>query len=72
MTADECEFCFMDYCNPPDNIVKAGWVCPKALPIEEGDITHKCGGNNDELISLEEWEAKQELEEWEAKQEPHP
>jgi len=60
MTADECEFCFCDYCNPPDYIVKSGWVCPMALPIEEGDITHKCGGSNDKLMTEEEWEEAQQ------------
>ncbi len=42
MTADECEFCHMGYCCPPNHLVKAGFVCPDALPMEEGDITNKC------------------------------
>ena len=59
MTADECEFFSQDYCCPPDYLVKGGFVCPKALPMQEGDITNKCGGSNDELMTEEEWEAKQ-------------
>ena len=27
--------------------------------LEEGDITHKCGGSNDKLMTEEEWEAQQ-------------
>ena len=59
MSADECEFFFLDYCNPPEHLIKAGFVCPDALAIEEGDITHKCGGSNDKLMTEEEWEAQQ-------------
>ena len=59
MTADECEFFHLDYCCPPEYIVKAGFVCPDALPMEEGDITNKCGGSNDKLMTEEEWEAQQ-------------
>jgi hypothetical protein len=58
MIADECEFCYLDYCCPPEYIVKAGFVCSKALPLQGGDITHKCGGNNDELMTEEEWELR--------------
>jgi hypothetical protein len=60
MPADECEFFCMDYCLPPDYIVKAGFVCSKALPIREGDLTNKCGGNNEELMTEEEWEELRE------------
>jgi len=56
MVADECEFCNMHYCCPPNYIVKAGFVCSKALPIADGDITNKCGGYNDELLTEEEWD----------------
>lgn len=59
MTADECEFFSQDYCCPPDYIVKAGFVCPDALPMQEGDITNKCGGSNDRLITEEEWEIRE-------------
>lgn len=59
MPADECEFFCMDYCLPPDYIVKGGFICSKALPIQEGDITNKCGGNNEELMTEEEWELRQ-------------
>ena len=59
MPADECEFFSQDYCCPPEYIVKAGFVCPDALPMQPGDITHKCGGSNDKLITEEEWEAQQ-------------
>ena len=62
MSADECEFFDQGYCCPPDYLVKAGFVCSKALPIQSGDITNKCGGNNNELLTEEEWEAKQERE----------
>jgi hypothetical protein len=24
--------------------------------MQDGDITHKCGGNNDQLMTEEEWE----------------
>lgn len=58
MTADECEFFSQDYCLPPDYIVKAGFVCPDALPMRDGDITNKCGGSNDKLMTEEEWEAQ--------------
>ena len=58
MTADECEFCHCDYCCPPDYLVKAGFVCPDALPIQPGDITHKCGGSNDLLLTEEGWDAR--------------
>jgi hypothetical protein len=58
--ADECEFFCMDYCLPPDYLVKSGFVCSKALPIHEGDITNKCGGNNEELMTEEEWEELQQ------------
>ena len=64
MTADECEFCHMGYCCPPDYLVKAGFVCPDALPMEEGDITNKCGGSNDRLITEEEWDEELMTEEW--------
>ena len=59
MTADECEFFSQDYCCPPDYIVKAGFVCSDALPIQTGDITNKCGGSNDKLMTVEEWEESQ-------------
>jgi surfactin synthase thioesterase subunit len=62
MSADECEFFSQDYCCPPDYIVKAGFVCPDALPIQEGDITHKCGGSNDKLMTEEEWEEWEETQ----------
>ena len=59
VTADECEFFSQDYCCPPDYIVKAGFVCSDALPIQTGDITNKCGGSNDKLMTVEEWEESQ-------------
>ena len=59
MPADECEFFDQDYCRPPDYLVRAGFVCPNALPMQEGDITNKCGGSNDKLLSEEEWEQQQ-------------
>lgn len=59
MPADECEFFNQDYCLPPEHIRKAGFVCPKQLPMQTGDILGKCGGNNDELLTEEEWEAQQ-------------
>lgn len=62
MTADECEFFNQDYCCPPDYIVKAGFVCPKALPMQEGDIANKCGGSNDELMTEEEWGAWEHMQ----------
>ena len=60
MAADECEFCHLGYCCPPEYLVKAGFVCPDALPMEEGDITNKCGGSNDKLMTEEEWDEEQE------------
>ena len=60
MTADECEFFSQDYCCPPDYIVKSGFVCPDALPMQEGDITNKCGRSNDKLMTEEEWEEAQQ------------
>jgi hypothetical protein len=62
MTADECEFFSCDYCCPPDYLVKAGFVCPSALPMQPGDITNKCGGSNDDLMTEEEYDAKQAAE----------
>lgn len=55
----ECEFCHLDYCCPPKYLVDAGFVCSKALPIEEGDITNKCGASDSDLMTEEEWENKQ-------------
>ena len=62
MPADECEFFHQGYCCPPEWMIKNGFVCPDALPMQEGDITNKCGGSNDKLMTEEEYE------EWENKQ----
>ena len=59
MSGDRCEFEHLDYCCPPDYIVKAGFKCPSALPMQEGDITEKCGAFDADLMTEEEWEESQ-------------
>lgn len=54
-----CEFEHLDYCCPPKYLVDAGFVCSKALPIEEGNITNKCGATDADLMTEEEWEEKE-------------
>ncbi|MFA5379662.1 MAG: hypothetical protein WC455_28145 [Dehalococcoidia bacterium] len=34
-------------------------VCPSALPVQPGDICEKCGANDDELMTEEEWDEAQ-------------
>ena len=54
-----CEFESQDYCCPPEWLTKSGFKCPSALPMEEGDITNKCGASDADLMTEEEWEAQQ-------------
>ena len=54
-----CEFEHLDYCCPPEYIVKAGFKCSKELPMVEGDICGKCGASDSDLMTEEEWEADQ-------------
>jgi len=69
-----CEFEHLDYCCPPKYIVDAGYHCPKALPIEEGDVAEKCGATDADLMTEDEWEAehsidkmKGSIDDWEMK-----
>jgi hypothetical protein len=61
MSADNgrCAFEHLDYCCPPEYIVKVGFKCSRALPIQKGDIAEKCGCPDDELMTEEEWEAQE-------------
>lgn len=45
-----------DYCCQPDYYVKGGFQCSFALPIQPGDITHKCGATDADLMTEEEYE----------------
>lgn len=54
-----CEFEHLDYCCPPDYIVKAGFVCPDVLPVQPGDICGKCGCPDERLTTEEEWEQQE-------------
>ena len=55
-TNGRCEFESQDYCCIPDYIVKSGFKCSSALPIEEGDICEKCGATDANLMTEEEYE----------------
>jgi hypothetical protein len=55
-TNGRCEFECQDYCCPPEEYIKRGWKCPQALPIEPGEITHKCGATDNDLMTEEEYE----------------
>jgi hypothetical protein len=57
-----CEFEHLDYCCPPEWVVKSGYHCSKALPMEEGDIAEKCGAIDADLMTEEEWEAEQSID----------
>lgn len=52
-----CEFEHLDYCCIPNEY--KGFKCPKTLPIEPGDICEKCGANDDDLMTEEEWKEQQ-------------
>ena len=58
---DRCEFCEMDYCVPPKIYTDAGFKCSKALPLQPGDITNKCGATDADLMTEEEWEESQKV-----------
>lgn len=49
-----CEFEHLDYCVIPNEY--KGFKCPCELPIEPGDICGKCGANDNDLMTEEEWE----------------
>jgi hypothetical protein len=51
-----CAFEHEDYCCPPDYLVKEGFTCRSALPIQPGDITNKCGATDADLMTEEEYE----------------
>lgn len=68
MSGDRCEFEHSDYCCPPDCIVRAGFKCSSAIPIKEGDITEKCGANDDDLMTEDDF-LEAQAEEWEAMRE---
>ena len=54
-----CAFEHLDYCCIPDEYTREGFSCPSALPIEDGDITHKCGATDADLMTEGEWEARE-------------
>jgi len=54
-----CEFEHLDYCCPPEWLVKSGYHCLKALPMEEGDVAEKCSATDADLMTEEEWELRQ-------------
>jgi hypothetical protein len=71
-TNDRCAFEHSDYCCPPNEW--KNFKCQHQLPIQEGDITYKCGATDDDLFTEEEWEADQmydkmkgSIDDWEMK-----
>jgi len=54
MTANECEFELEGFCCPPKEY--AGFVCPSS---EMKDEMRYCNGDNNMLMTEEEWEAQQ-------------
>jgi hypothetical protein len=54
MTANECEFEQEGFCNPPKEY--AEFVCPSSKTID--GLTY-CHGDNNMLMTEEEWEAQQ-------------
>jgi hypothetical protein len=51
-----CEWESQGYCCQPEYYTKNGFQCSFALPIQPGDITHKCGATEADLITEEEYE----------------
>lgn len=51
-----CESGHPGYCCPPKYITDSGFRCPKAIPIQSGDITEKCGATDADLLTEEEWD----------------
>ena len=58
-TNDRCVFEHSDYCCPPKEW--KDFKCSKALPMEEGDITNKCGATDYDLFTEEEREEMEKL-----------
>ena len=58
-TNDRCVFEHSDYCCPPKDW--KDFKCSRALPMEEGDITNKCGATDYDLFTEEEREEMEKL-----------
>jgi hypothetical protein len=56
---DRCEWCEQDYCLPPKIYTDAGFHCSHTLPMQPGDICEKCGATDKDLMTEEEWEARE-------------
>lgn len=54
MTADECDFEHEGYCCPPKEY--AEFICEDSV-LEDG--LRRCNGDNNKLMTEEEWEAQQ-------------
>jgi len=54
-----CEFEHLDYCCPPEWLVKSGYHCSKASSIQDGDVAEKCSATDADLMTEEEWELRQ-------------
>ena len=59
-TNDRYVFEHSDYCCPPKEW--KDFKYSKALPMEEGDITNKCGATDYDLFTEEEWEAERSID----------